>query len=87
MKSLEISPLNYNSVVMEILQIPSLESHRGSCTTWRLHGAGEAMMLTASFGPNLISYSSHVSALHSSVSLCSFTPILFFSLFIYSKKD
>lgn len=37
-------------------------------------------MLAASFGPRLISYSSHTSALHSSVSLCSFIPILFFFL-------
>lgn len=43
-------------------------------------------MLVASFGPNLISYSSHASALHS-VSLCSFTLILFFFLYILGKIE
>lgn len=66
-----------------ILQMPSRESRRGSCTTWRLHGAGGAM-LVASFGPSLISYSSHASALDS-VSLFFYSHSFF--LFIYSRKD
>lgn len=46
-------------------------------------------MLAASFGPSFISYSSHASALHSSVSLFFYSHsfcFVLFSLYIFYKR-